>query len=172
MTMRRARQQTISFPAVDSTYAPARKSGLVLLNTDVKISKDGGAYNSATNAPSELGATGRYALVLTAAETNCIHFHLYVEKTGMQPYDLPGFTSGHYAGQVLTDAGNTASTFKTDLAAPVTDFWKDCFLTFTSGALEGQTKKITGYSTTKVVSFLSGFTGPPSNGDQFILVDS
>lgn len=168
----RARQQTVTFEAIDSALAPARKSGLVLLASDVKISKDGGAYQNATNAPAELGSTGRYALVLTAAETDCAWIHFYVEKTGMQPIDRSGATSGHPSGQVLTDAGNTASTFRTDLASSTTDFWKDTFLTFTSGALLGQTKKVTGYNgSTKFVTFLSGFTGIPSNGDRFILIN-
>ncbi|HTJ17849.1 MAG TPA: hypothetical protein VL494_13810 [Steroidobacteraceae bacterium] len=170
--LRRAQQQTVTIIAIDTSNPPARKSGLTLLNTDVKISKDGGSFTSATNAPSEIGSTGRYALVLTAAETDCIWLHWYVEKTGMQPFDKEGSTSGHPSGQVLTDPSNTSSTFKTDLASSTTDFWKDTFMTFTSGALLGQTKKVTGYNgSTKFLTFLSGFTGTPSNGDRFVLVN-
>jgi hypothetical protein len=52
--MRRAQQQTITFPAYDSSVSTgATKTGLTLLNTDVKISKDGAAFASATNAPAE-----------------------------------------------------------------------------------------------------------------------
>lgn len=171
--MRRAQQQTVTFEAIDSALPPARKSGLTLLASDVKISKDGGAFANATNAPSELGSTGRYAIVLTAAETDAAWLHIYVEKAGMQPKDFGGGTTGDPTGQVLTDASNSATTFKTDLAATATDYWKDCFLTFTSGALAGQTKKITGYNgSTKFVTFLSGFTGTPSNGDRFRLINS
>lgn len=170
--MRRAKQQTITFAPIDAAAAPARKSGLVLLTSDVHISKDGGSFVNATNAPAELGSTGRYALVLTAAEIDCAWLHVYIEKTGMQPVDIVGGTTGEPSGQVLTDAGNTASAFKTDLSSATSDFWKDTFLTFTSGALLGQTKKVTGYNgSTKFLTFLSGFTGTPSNGDRFVLIN-
>jgi hypothetical protein len=172
--MRRAQQQTITFPAYDSTVSTgATKTGLTLLNTDVKISKDGAAFASAANAPSEIGSTGRYSLVLTAAETACGWIHVYIEKTGMRPQDVVGAMSDQPAAAVVADGGNSATTFVTDLTSAVTDFWKDALVVFTSGTLAGQVKKVTGYNgTTKALSFATGFTATPGTGDRFILVNS
>lgn len=171
--MRRAQQQTISFPAYDSTVTTgATKTGLTLLNTDVKISKDGAAFASATNAPSEIGSTGRYSLVLTAAETACSWIHVYIEKTGMRPQDVSGPLDSDPSAAVVSDAGNSATTFVTDLTEAVTDFWKDCLVVFTSGTLRGQIKKVTGYNgTTKALSFATGFTAVPGASDRFVIVN-
>lgn len=169
--MRRAQQQTISFPAYDSSVTTgATKTGLTLLATDVKISKDGGTYASATNPAAELGATGRYSLVLTAAETNCGWIHIYVEKSGMRPQDIHGAMSDQPAAAVVT--GTSATSFVTNLTSIVDDFWKDALVVFTTGALAGQVKKATGYNgTTKALTFTSGFTAAPANGDLFLLVN-
>lgn len=169
--MLRGQQQTITFYAVDSASPPARKSGLSLAASDVKISKDGGSFASATNAPAELGTTGRYSLTLTAAETNCAWLHIYVEKTGMQPQEIVGDTSDNAVAAVVADGTNTASAFVTNLSSSVTDFYKDALVRFTSGSLAGQVKKVTGYNgTTKALSFSAGFTAAPGTGDLFALV--
>ncbi len=171
--MRRAQQQTITFPAYDSALTTgATKTGLTLLASDVKMSKNGGAFASATNAPAEIGSTGRYSIVFTAAEMNCAYFYFYIEKAGMRPYDDGGAMSDQPAQAVVADGGNSATTFVTDLTSAVTDFWKDVLVCFTSGALAGQVKKVTGYNgTTKALSFTSGFTSAPSTGDLFILIN-
>jgi hypothetical protein len=73
--------------------------------------------------------------------------------------------SGVYAA-VVADGSNTASTFKTDLAAATTDFYKDCLVAFQTGALAGQVKKISGYNgTTKFVTVSAAFTGTPAAAD-------
>jgi hypothetical protein len=71
------------------------------------------------------------------------------------------------SGAVVDDAANTASVFKTNLAAQ----YKHAFLTFTSGALNGETARIssvdvgTGFATT------SGFSAEPSAGDTFDIIN-
>lgn len=171
--MRRAQQQTISFVATDSASATgAAKVGLVLLSTDVKISKNGAAFVSATNAPAEINSTGRYSLALTAQETNAAFIHVYIEKAGMRPCDILGPMSDQPAAAVVADAGNTATTFVTDLVSAVTDFWKGALVVFTSGTLAGQVKKVTGYNgTTKAITVADGFTSVPSATDLFLLVN-
>lgn len=171
--MRRAQQQTITFPALDSTVATgAMKSGLALLASDVKISKDGGAFASATNPPAEIGATGRYALTLTVAETNCSWFHAYIEKTGMRPQDVYGEMGEQQVALVVADAGNTATSFVTNLTSAVTDAWKGVLVRFQTGALAGQVRKATGYNgTTKALSFTVGFTAAPAADDVFAIVN-
>lgn len=75
-------------------------------------------------------------------------------------------------GAVATDAGNSATAFKTDLASAVNDYWKDCLLLLTSGALAGQVKKVTGYNgTTKVVTVDGGFTSTPADAVTFAIIN-
>lgn len=75
-------------------------------------------------------------------------------------------------GAVVSDAGNTAQVFKTDLVAGVDGYYKDSLLLFTSGALIDQHKKIIQYAqSTAIISLLSSFTGTPSNGDTFDIVN-
>lgn len=171
--MRRAQQQTITFQAYDSAFADGRtKSGLSLLATDVKISKDGGALANATNAPVELGTSGRYALVLTAAETSCSWLHVYIEKAGMRPADIAGALGEQPAAAVVADAGNTAIAFVTSLTEAANDFWRGGGIVFTSGALKGQVREIANYNgTTKALSLVEALTAAPAAGDTFLLIN-
>jgi hypothetical protein len=103
--MRRAQAQTITFPAYDSaSVVGALKTGLALLVSDVKISKDGGAFVNASNAPTEIGGMGVYALTLTAAETACSWLCVMVSKTGMRPQLVEGAMSEQPNAAVVADA--------------------------------------------------------------------
>lgn len=74
-------------------------------------------------------------------------------------------------GTVVTDAGNLAATFKTDLSESVDDYHKDALLLFTSGSLINQIKKVSAYNgTTKFITVSTGFTAIPSVSDNFILL--
>ena len=172
--MRRARQQTITFPAYDSTLGTgALKSGLALLASDVQISKDGGAFAAATNAPTELGSAGIYALVLTAAETNCGWITVLIRKAGMRPQVEGGDMSEHPAATVVDDAANSPSTFKTNLTESANDFHKGAGWRFESGTNAAQVREITGYNgTTKFVTFTEPFAVEPTAGDTGTIVNS
>lgn len=171
MALIRARAVTVSFPLIDSSQRPARKTGLTFSAGEVKISKDGASFANTTNLPAEIGSTGRYKLDLTAAELDGKLVHLYVSKTGIDDYDERYETSNHRSGAVVTDAGNTSSTFKTDLTEAVTDYWKDSLLMFTSGSLIDQVKKVSAFNpTTDFVTLASAFTAAPANGDRFVLI--
>ena len=75
-------------------------------------------------------------------------------------------------GTVSSDAGNTASTFKTDRTESTNDFWKDALLLFTSGSLAGQVKKVSAYNcSTKFVTLSSAFTAAPSASDAFVILN-
>ncbi len=168
---RRGLAQTLTFVAVDSSAPPARKSGLAFASGDVKVGKDGGAFANTTNVPAEIGVTGIYSLALTAAETDCLWLHVSATKTGMQPVDLTGATSGQPSGAVAAGA-NTTTNFITNLTSGTNDFWKDALLVFTTGALAGQVKKIAAYDGgTKAITLAGPFTGTPADGDQFLLVN-
>jgi hypothetical protein len=173
MSVRRAKAITLSFPLIDANNRPARYTGLTFVTGDCKVSKDGGSYANTTNLPSEIGASGRYSLVLTAAEMDADWVHVYVTKSGVvDDWDQQIGTSGDPSGTVLTNGGNTALTFLTDRSESTNDYWKDALVLFTTGALIGQVKKATAYNgSTKFLTVSGGFTGTPSNGDRFVLVN-
>lgn len=171
--MRRAQQQTITFTAYDSTSpVGATKSGLTLLAADVKVSKDGGAFAPASNAPSELGSSGRYALVLTSDEANCSWLHVYIEKAGMRPADVFGPMDGQPGASVVADAGNTATTFVTNLTETANDHWAGAGVVFTSGALKGQVREVESYNgASKALTLVEPLTAAPVASDAFVIIN-
>lgn len=175
MSLRRNAAFTFSFAAIDSQYAPARKAGLTIANTDIWISKDGvtPAVNATNGATEITNMPGRYSLTLTAAELDCTFLHVaIVDKAGMDPEDWTFATHGGPSGQVVANVGNTALTFKTNRTEAGDDFWKNLLCLFTTGALAGQEQKITGYDgTTKFLEFVTPFTGTPADTDRFVLVN-
>lgn len=83
-------------------------------------------------------------------------------------------TSPTSAGVVVADVGNAPDSFKTDLSEAADNHWKDALVSFASGTLRGQVKKVLSYDgTTKIITVgpAPGFTGTPSNNDTFILVN-
>jgi hypothetical protein len=170
--MRRAQQQTITFPARDSASSTgALKTGLVLLASDVLVVKDGSAA-AATNAPVEL-SNGLYNLTLTAAETNCGWLLVLVTKTGMRPEVFGGATDSHPAAAVVDDAANSATMFVTNLPSAADDFYASAGVRFNSGALQGQVREIESYDgAAKAITLAVALTAEPATGDLFELVDS
>jgi hypothetical protein len=76
------------------------------------------------------------------------------------------------SGAVTTDAGNSETSFETNLASAVNDYYKDCLLLITSGALIGQVKKVTAYDgATKIITVDGGFTATPADDVTFLLVN-
>lgn len=75
---------------------------------------------------------------------------------------------------VVADGGNLQGYFKTALLEATSDYWKDALVTFATGALAGQVKKVLAYD--GVTKFLTvgpspGFTGTPAPGDVFVLIN-
>ncbi len=74
---------------------------------------------------------------------------------------------------VAADAGNTSSTFKTTLTEAVDNYWKDALVTFVTGALAGQVKKVASYDgTTKFLTFTGAFTSAPAASDKFQIINA
>ena len=169
--MRRAQQQAFAFPAYDSaSLTGALKSGLTLLASDVQISKDGGAFAPATNAPAELGSTGVYALTLTKDEANCGYVLILIRKAGMRDQVEGGALDGQPAAAVVS---GSATTFVTNLAEAVDDFWKGAGVVFTSGALKGQVREIASYAgASKAITLDVALTAAPAAGDAFVIINS
>lgn len=77
-------------------------------------------------------------------------------------------------GLVVASISNTRSAFLTNLTETATDFWKDALLSFSSGTMRGQIKKIASYNgATKVITVAPapGFTAIPAGGDAFVIVN-
>lgn len=75
-------------------------------------------------------------------------------------------------GSVISDGGNSATAFKTDLAETTTDHYKDALIKITSGTLAEQVKKITAYNgTTKFVTVQGGFTAAPAAAVTFEILN-
>ena len=74
-------------------------------------------------------------------------------------------------GVVVTDGSNTTTDFKTDLSSSETDYIKDAYLKFTSGANINQVKKIAAYNgSTKFVT-VAAFTDAPAGSDAFVIIN-
>ena len=100
-----------------------------------------------------------------------------VEITGL-PAVVAGATGGlqivgaAITGAVATDGGNSATVFKTTLTSAVDNFYNDCLLLITSGAMIGQVKKITDYDgANKIVTVGTGFTATPADAVTFLVVN-
>lgn len=94
--------------------------------------------------------------------------------TGTGQISLSGgaVTVSRPTGSVVSDAGNSATAFKTDLSSAVDDFWVGAYLKITSGALSGQVRKVADYNgTTKIVTLAAALTGTPADGVTFALVN-
>lgn len=171
MSVKRGTAITVTFPAVDPQNRPERKSGITFPAGAAQISKDGGAFANTTNVPTEI-SLGRYELELTAVEMNAAWVHVAITDEATDPVDLMLGTSGNPSGVIVADGSNTSSTFKTDLAESVNDYWKDALILFTTGNLAGQVKKVSAFNaTTDFITVSAAFTGTPANGDRFLIVN-
>jgi hypothetical protein len=77
------------------------------------------------------------------------------------------------SGAVVDDNDPDPSTtaFETNLSEATNDHYNGAFVVFTSGALLGQSRKISDYDgTTKVVTVATAFTEAPAGADTFIII--
>ena len=189
MTERQQNSTTypILFLMVDDTDHVTGKTGL---SPTVTLSKNGGAFDAAEGAVAEVG-DGWYSLAGDADDRDTLgELAIHAEGTAADPFDgryvivpwdpfdgvrlgltgLPGLAIT--TGAVVSDGGNTALTFKTDLSETATDHWKDAFLLITSGALLGQVHRVTAYNgSTKFVTVTTAFSAAPSAAVTFLLVN-
>lgn len=71
----------------------------------------------------------------------------------------------------VSDTTPTSTSFSTSLTNSINDFYKNSVLTFTSGNLNGQVRRISGYNaTTKEITLDPSLSIPPSDGDVFTIV--
>jgi hypothetical protein len=97
----------------------------------------------------------------------------YLNASNGQGLYSGNFGSGH-AGQVVADAGNTVTAFKTSVVAVdgtyVEGFWVGAMLQFVSGANAGRCLKVTGWSpTTRAITLEGPLPSVPSANDFFVV---
>jgi hypothetical protein len=69
------------------------------------------------------------------------------------------------------DPDPLVTAFETNLAEATNDHYNGAFLVFSSGALLGQSRKISDYDgTSKVITVATAFTEAPAGGDAFLIV--
>jgi len=75
------------------------------------------------------------------------------------------------AQSTVNDAAAAAASFITSLTNATDDFYNNSVLTFTSGSLAGQVRRISNYvGATKIITVSPAFSAAPSNGDNFTIV--
>lgn len=75
-------------------------------------------------------------------------------------------------GYVIQTDVNSPSYFATSLTEAVTNYWQGSYISFTSGNLNNQTRKIASYDgSNNFITVTSAFTGTPANGDTFVIVN-
>lgn len=162
---------TITFPAIDTNNRPLRKSGIIFVTGNTQISQNGGSFVNTINVPAEISSSGRYSLLLAATEMNAGNIHVKVSLTGIDDSDIILITGNQPSGSVVANVGNTSSSFETTRPETATDFWKYSFLQFTTGSLTGQVRLVTGYNGSTFFMTTNAYTGIPSAGDDFILIN-
>ena len=180
---------------VNSTNRPQFISSPTINSGDFQISKDNGAYTNLSNLPTNT-PSGSFSveISLTASEmtadTICIQgissanqwddIFILIEitvttiDTGVElaSNSIQDSTYNRIRGTVQADAGNSMNQFKSNLSSTVDNYYNDSIIKFISGSLQGQVKFITGYvGATKILQFIVGFTGIPSPGDNFDLIN-
>lgn len=86
---------------------------------------------------------------------------------------MKALLDGTPSGSVVddNDPDPTATAFETDLSEATNDHYNGAFVVFYSGALAGQSRKISDYDgTTKVVTVATAFTEAPTAGDDFLII--
>lgn len=182
---------TVMFFMRDSYTGRGRSSlnsGVNSQSITIIASKNGASGTTITPTITDLGSSlgaGWYSMALTTSHTDTIGemvFHITAPNAldndeiklfivAIDPTDL---AQGLFVvGTVVTDGGNSATTFVTNLTQTSTDHWKYSFVVFTSGTLKEQVQQVTAYNgTTKAVSFRSpGFSATPTAGDTFYLIN-
>lgn len=180
---RNVASQTIGAQMISATDGSAFTGSVT-----VAITGDNGtqATGSVGSGACTHKGSGYHAYVPAQAETDYAHIAFTFTGTGAVPQTVQLYTQpsvselvtavsegfAPFDGAVATDAGNSATAFKTNLTETTDDHWNDALLVLTSGSLAGQVKKVTAYNgTTKVITVSGGFTGVPADSVTFLLIN-
>lgn len=161
----------VEFEVFDSAGAPV--TGLADGAFTKTLLKDG-ASSAQTVTVTEIGS-GRYKASYTPNGNGRWHLHITHSVHNKRGWvdDLEVGVVGReiqVANSSVNDASATTTSFVTALTEAVNDFWKDSIVVFTSGALRGQTRRVTAYNGTTKALTVDTLTSAPANGVTFVLV--
>lgn len=151
------------------------QSNPTLASGDVKVSKDGGAEANLTTLPAVTPASSTSVQVdLSASEMDADNVTVTFRdaagadwcdlKVNIQPSSL-GLTGA------VNDASATTTSFVSTLTGYGDDFFNNAFLLFTDGALQGQSRKVSDYtSATGTFTLASALTSAPANSTPFLVL--
>ena len=148
---------------------------------DVTVVKDGAAAaNIATLPTQQPGSSTRWRLTLSATEMEARVVAVdFVDQTTPAEFEqqriwiATELVRGFVPFTVVSDGGNAAGTFKTDLDDTLTDLFKNSLAKFNTGALAGGgPREVSGFNgTTKFLTFTEDFPATPSAGDKGVLMN-
>lgn len=178
----RAAFRRIYFTCVDFNNLQTRLQSSDMSGTFVvDIAKNGTRSSIASPSITQVDATnmkGLFYIELSAANIDTAgHAVLKIKNTGgtknMEEREVVFSVDQTIIASAITGT-LTTSTFTTDRTEATNDYFKDCLVTFLTGNLAGQVKKIGGYTgSSKLFTLASGlvFTAAPANGDQFEIIN-
>ncbi len=127
--------------------------------------------------PDAVIATGAaWATLKFFGAANMLPTEVLIQLVDNTAKDIKDQLPDYPIGTVVSDAGNTATTFKTDLAETVNDYWRaPTLLRFNTGSLSGQTRRLAASGsydgTTKFITMEAAFTAAPAATDAFELLN-
>jgi hypothetical protein len=171
----RAAHRRVFFTAVDQAALQTRLQSSDMSTFSVFLTKVGATPALvAAGAPVQVGVTnakGLFYVELALADVDVAGpATLVVTNTGgtktMEKREISFYIEPAFFTTVVT--GLNTTSFTSDRAEGVDNFWKDVYASVLTGSLAGQVKKIGGYAgSSKVFSLASGFqfTAPLGVGD-------
>lgn len=120
--------------------------------------------------------TWKYSWIVPAGREK--YYVKFKATIGGTPYNFPGHVIEVRGGKMFTvvsDAGNNATTFKTDLTESVNDYYKSpSLVVWLTGNLIGQTQRLAVSSafngTTKFLTVGTAFTATPNDNSRGLLI--
>lgn len=168
-------QQYIFYVELPSQTTPSiMQVNPTLASGDVKISKDGGATANLNTLPAVTPASGKAVKVtVSATEMDADNVSItFSDAAGAEWCDV--FINLQPSSLLLSgtvnDAGATTTDFDTTLTGYGDDFFNNSFLVFTDGTLQGQSRKVSDYTSTSGNFVIAAFTATPTNGDPFVVL--
>ncbi|MCX6760014.1 MAG: hypothetical protein NTW46_01575 [Candidatus Nealsonbacteria bacterium] len=149
----------------------------------VYLPSSSGIYRYSYNVPE---ANGSYLYVVTAVSDSKTGYGAANFEVRTLNYDVSDIQSkvntlstnmdiliGAFisASSSVNDGAATTTSFITNLTNLTNNFYKNSVLTFTSGALSGQVRRISAYAgDTKAITVSPAFSFAPANGNNFSIV--
>jgi len=184
-----------SISLINSTNRPEFAINPTISTGDFQVSIDGGNYSNLNTTPVVTPAGSKTVLIsLLASEMNGDVINILGVSSGSHWDDIlisintsintidsglslatnsiSDSTYSRIRGTVQSNISNSANQFQTNLSSSIDNAYINCICKFTSGVLSGQVQFVTGYiGTTKILTFLIGFTSLPSTSDSFDLIN-